>query len=62
MNKNILNCPFCGSNNVKPEPWLGTTNIYSVLCKDCGTRGPVSEINKQDAIVRWNKRHNNCPK
>jgi len=52
----IKPCPFCGSD--KSELQL-IDGIMRVLCIQCSTRGPLSDIRNPrdgDAIVAWNKR------
>ena len=61
----ILPCPFCGSNNVKPIHYNGSYG-YSpsedyVTCTSCGATGSrIGDIdgrNNMDlAIKKWNRR------
>lgn len=46
----IMNCPFCGSDEVKLIE--GFTKSW-VICEDCGADGPMS-YTSNDAIGRWN--------
>ena len=49
----VLDCPFCGSNNVEIDE-VGV-NEYAVACSDCHCIGPVCDT-VMDAISFWNDR------
>ena len=50
-------CPFCGSESVATEgDWQPERLVYTVACDICEAVGPVSNLNKKEAIKLWNKR------
>lgn len=62
----ILSCPFCGSDNVRPVHITGSYGYSSsedyVMCKDCGAQG--ASIRDSDCgnhmlevIDKWNRRY-----
>ena len=63
----VLPCPFCGSDNIKP---FHTSGFYGyspsedyVTCRSCGTNGPIVKDhnggnNIERAIEKWNHREN----
>lgn len=53
----IENCPFCGSENVKPYEHITEPTDSYCQCADCGTIGPSGkEPSKESAIAAWNLR------
>lgn len=65
MNKELVPCPFCGSED-GPEVSLfnGTIPRGWVMCTNCGALGPVSYEKEcptseeliESSITLWNKR------
>lgn len=63
----LLPCPFCGSENIKPIHYSGEwgyrpSNDY-VICRSCGAIGGNVEDDKcgnniELAIEKWNHREN----
>ncbi len=51
----IMNCPFCGSNDVD---YFVQREFFHIKCRDCWARGPESKSMKE-AKNLWNKRSNN---
>ncbi len=52
----ILECPFCGSSDVRTFFDEYTNRPFIVECKDCFAIGPCSN-SKQEAIELWNRRN-----
>lgn len=61
----INDCPFCGSDNVKPIHHEGSWGYSSskdyVKCLNCGATGGIIEDSNcgnhmEEAIKKWNKR------
>jgi Lar family restriction alleviation protein len=58
MEQKILECPFCGSNDValETDSWQGCHTVeyrHNVYCDGCNAEGPTSnKIN--EAIDKWN--------
>ena len=53
----LLKCPFCGG---EAKLHSGLLNNW-VLCLQCGVE-TKAKLNKQDAIVAWNRRTQNIGK
>lgn len=54
----LLNCPFCGSDNVSMHEWKpdAVFSGFSVWCGGCGAKsGEFDE--KNEAAEYWNDRH-----
>ena len=47
-------CPFCGED----DPFIDEIEPgrFALVCPDCGTIGPASEVSQQGAILAWNIR------
>ena len=47
-------CPFCGED----DPFIDEIEPgrFALVCPDCGTIGPASEVSQQGAILAWNCR------
>lgn len=56
----LLPCPFCGSENLKPVhidgSWGYSSSKDYIECKYCGARGSVSGDSMNKAIQKWNRR------
>lgn len=54
MTTKLLNCPFCGSENVHEDE---TVNHWPMVeCWDCGAHGPIIDIDKAKSVEGWNTR------
>ena len=47
-------CPFCGDDD--PHIDEIEPGKYALVCQDCQTIGPASEVSQQGAILAWNIR------
>ena len=53
----LEDCPFCGSSNVELEhSSLNESEVFWVVCRDCGAEGPVSLTTEDFAVEIWNTR------
>ena len=51
--KNIYDCPFCGSHDVKVHSVKDRENqIYFATCRFCKARGPIRK-SPDKALVEW---------
>jgi Lar family restriction alleviation protein len=59
VRKSVLkDCPFCGSNMVRVDPWYDNEiheMFHRAVCFYCGAEGPIRS-NKVNARREWNKR------
>ena len=53
MNKELKNCPFCGSDNITKSLLPGLN--WVVGCNNCGCRTPEYS-HSCDAVSTWNRR------
>lgn len=48
----LLNCPFCGSDNIS---MVDDGELFWTMCGDCDCEGPIGD-SEADATMLWNMR------
>ena len=56
MEREVKNCPFCGSDEGFLTVMVYDRNIFSVKCCECGAESGKCETEKE-AIEAWNRRN-----
>lgn len=55
MTITIHPCPFCGHDDVELDEV--DLRCFAVCCPECEVIGPISRESVEDAIVKWNRPH-----
>lgn len=55
---NIAPCPYCGSADVRLEPWGRRYIFLAIRCRTCHARGPSlidgERLDEEEARLAWN--------
>jgi len=53
--KDILPCPYCGSEKVRIDSWVIPEPGFCVVCQECQGEGPIGHSDAE-ALNLWNTR------